>query len=143
MYINKIGNWLHLKTSLHCYVKNFVGGNFRIKRYHYDFNFQILPIKSEKNLLTRHSTLWNVFSSMLLQCSVKSAQVLSVQEKVSFFRDILFRSKRDEIKNPHDKYTFQRNKIPVFQKMAFAKNNKSHFLYHFHGTVFLRFKIFK
>ena len=51
-----------------CYVKNFVCGEFRMKRYHYDFElcFYYQQTKSEKKNRTRNSTLQNTFSSMLL-----------------------------------------------------------------------------
>ena len=43
-----------------------------------------------KQFATRNSTLGKVFSSTLLYCSVKSAQVLSAQKEIRFFWDMLF-----------------------------------------------------
>ena len=59
--------------------------------YHYDFEvcLYIQPTKPKKDLLTRRSTLQNIFSSMLLCCSIESSHVLSAQKHVSFFRDML------------------------------------------------------
>lgn len=88
-----------------------------------------------KKILTRNSTLRNLFSSALLYCSVKLAHVLSAQKKVSFFGDMLFQSKNSQITNLRDKYRFQRSQILVFPKFGL-------FIY-FQGKIFLRVKIFK
>lgn len=89
-------------------------------------------------MLTRNRTLRNDFSSILLYCSVKSAHVLSVQKQVSFFGDMLFWSNNEQMKDSCDKYTWEGSN--VFLKLIFTIHNKSHFLYHLHGTIFLRFK---
>ena len=70
-----------------------------------------------KKLLTRNGTLRKVFSSVMMYFFVKSVHVLSAQKEVSFFRDVLFRSKNNQITNPHYKHMFQKT---VYMKCTTA-----------------------
>ena len=137
--VNKIASY----TSLHLLCQKFrLVENFWTKSYHYDFeiSFYFQPIEPEKNLLSRNSTSRNVFSFMLLYCSVKSAYVLSAQKDVSFFQDILFQSKNKTQQTPMTNMRFReyntKYTVPVFPKLFFVRNNKLHFLYYLHGRIF-------
>ena len=130
-------------TSLHLLCQKFcLVENFWTKSYHYDFeiSFYFQPIEPEKNLLSRNSTSRNVFSSMLLYCSVNSAYFLSAQKDVGFFQDILFQSKNKTQQTPMTDMRFReyntKYTVPVFPKLFFVRNNKSHFLHYLHGRIF-------
>ena len=118
-----------------------------MKCYHYDFEFcfHFQPIKSEKNVLNRNSTLQNVFSSMLLYCFLTSAK--SAFFKMSCRSKVKISKYRTPVRNIRfrmivSKYTFQNDQIPVFPGLIFVINNKYHFLCYFHDRIFLRFKMF-
>ena len=133
--------------------KNFFCRKFQMKPYHIVFPFlmtmvtiMILSfvfifsrISWKKKLQTRNSTLRNVFSSMLLYCSVKLAHVSCAQQKVSFFWDMLFQSKNKQKVNSRDNYTF----LTDFLKLNFAKRKQVLFSLWFPYKLYLKRKIFK
>lgn len=131
-----------------CYIKNFVCRKFWMKHDHYEFKLYFYLIFNWKKNCWPDRVLYGTFLAPC-RCTALSNQHMFFWHRTKFgvrFAEVKI-SKHITTYfswwNPSNKYMFLGDQIAVFLKPFFVMNNKSHFLYYFHGTIFLKFKIFK